>query len=179
MFTNQYLTVWLSETEKTNRLTKDDFCKGRKQKNTYRDFFSRFIPSIVGPELFRQRIQDNDENVSADTICTTSDEAFALLLIENSFDRWVDIFEKRNGIPTQRRGDRTKQCDSDIEPMYTHGGIKYTTATKTKTKGWTKQGIERYNELFVLVARDRIKHPSFLRKFRNKQRKVKQTPPKN
>ena len=113
----------------------DSFCQGRKNKKTYKTFFSRFVPAVVGPELFRQRLQDATGDTSADTLCTVSDEAFALLLVENSYDRWTDIYKKTGGIPKQRRGDRSRQCDSDIAPQYTHGGIKYALKQTTKKKG--------------------------------------------
>jgi hypothetical protein len=36
------------------------------------------------------------------TLCTVSDEAFALLLLENSFDRWQDIYRLRKGEVTPK-----------------------------------------------------------------------------
>ena len=101
-----------------------------------------------------------------------SDEAFALLLVENSYDRWTDIYTKTGGIPKQRRGDRTRQCDSDIAPQYTHGGIKYELHQKTKTKGWTTTGIQRYNELFKMVQTDRKRYTGFMLKFIKDQKKT-------
>ena len=151
---------------------KESFCKGRKHKKNYNTFFSRFVPAVVGPELFRQRLQDADGVTSADTVCTISDEAFALLLVENSYDRWTDIYTKTGGIPKQRRGDRTRQCDSDIAPQYTHGGIKYELHQKTKTKGWTTTGIQRYNELFKMVQTDRKRYTGFMLKFIKDQKKT-------
>jgi hypothetical protein len=97
----------------------------------------------VGPELFCQRLQDANGDTSPDTVCTIIDEACALLLVENSYDRWTDIYNQTGGIPKQRRGDRTRECDSDIASLYTHGGIKYVLHQTTKKKGWTDQGIER------------------------------------
>ena len=143
---------------------KDDFCRECKHKKTYTTFFLRFVPAVVGPELFRQRLQDAKGDTSADTVCTISDEAFALLLVENSYDRWMDIYKKTGGIPKQRRGDQTRQCDSDIAPQYTHGGIRYLLHQSTKTKGWTTTGIQRYNQLFQMVRTDR-QHTGFMKKF--------------
>lgn len=145
---------------------------GRKKKALYRSFFTRFIPAVVGPELFRQRLQDDTKGLSADTICTVSDEAFALLLIENSYDRWQDIYTTNGGMPKQRRGDRTKQLDSEIPPKYTHGGIKYTARETSQSKGWSDEGIKRYNELYALVSRDRLNHPNFMVKFKTKSQET-------
>jgi hypothetical protein len=126
--------VWLSEIDKKDRPDKELLFKLRKDKEMYTTFFTRFIPAVVGPELFRQRIQDTQEDNEATLLCTVSDEAFALLLIENNRDRWTDIYDKHKGIPPQRRGDRTKQIDSDIAPKYTHGGIRYSQNTKKKAR---------------------------------------------
>jgi hypothetical protein len=157
--------VWLNDTVSDDtRPGKDEFCKGRRNRKTYTTFFSRFVPAVVGPELFRQRLQDANGDTSPDTVCTISDEAFALLLVENSYDRWTDIYKQTGGIPKQRRGDRTRQCDSDIAPLYTHGGIKYVLHQTTKKKGWTDQGIERYNELFKMVQADR-QRTKFMKRF--------------
>jgi hypothetical protein len=162
--------VWLSETELGDRPDKNDFCKGRKtdNKTLYTVFFTRFIPAVVGPELFRRRLQANNDVISPDELCSISDEAFALLLLENSYDRWQDIYEQTGGIPTQRRGDRTKQLDSNIAPVYTHGGIRYA-EKQTQGKGWTNEGIARYNELFGKVSRDRMKRPKFMVRYKAAQ----------
>ena len=168
-YTNICFSVWLNDTAKDDtRPGRDSFCKGRRKTKNYTTFYSRFVPAVVGPELFRQRLKDANGDTSADTVCTISDEAFALLLVENSYDRWTDIYKKTGGIPKQRRGDRTRQCDSDIAPQYTQGGIKYVNHQPTKKKGWTTKGIERYNELFQMVQKDR-KHTSFMKRFIKEQ----------
>lgn len=143
-----------------------DFCKGRKNKEAYRVFYKRFVPAIVGPDLYRQRVQDNDK----DEPCTASDEAFALVLLENSYDRWVDIYDKNGCIPMQRRGDRSKRFDSDIAPKYTRGGLKFSEDKEThKAKGWTNEGIERFNVLYNCVRRDRQKRPAFIKRLNKAQ----------
>jgi hypothetical protein len=96
------LAVWLHEIENTAQITTEQFCQGRKNKIAYNLFFSKFVPAIVGPELFRQKI---NKTPSEGALCTASNEAFTLLLLENSFAHWVDIYDKTGGIPTQRRGD--------------------------------------------------------------------------
>jgi hypothetical protein len=70
-------------------------------------------------------------------------------------------------MPKQRRGDRTKQHDSDIPPKYTHGGIKYSAKEHSQSKGWTDDGIARYNELFEFVSNDCIRYPEFMVKFKD------------
>jgi hypothetical protein len=50
----------------------------------------------------------------------------------------------------------------DIEAKYTCGGIKLSSDKATqKTKGWTKEGIERFNILFTRVKKDQTKRFKF------------------
>ena len=89
---------------------------------------------MVGPDLFRDRLRAKDEVVSPEAICMISDEAFALLLIENSYDRWTDIFEETGGIPRQQRGVRKRAYTFDVPPKYTQGGIKYSDGNQKKQR---------------------------------------------
>ena len=168
--TNHCSTVWLGETS-IDRPTSKDFTKGRKKKDIYTTFFLLFVPAVVGPEIYRSRLQESEETCPPKALCTTSDEVFALLLLENSYDHWLDIYTRNGGIPKQRRGDRSRKIDSEIEPKYTKGGLKYSAEDKiSKTKGWTPEGIKRYNELFLLVKTDRLKRPTFMKKFKEEQK---------
>jgi hypothetical protein len=153
--------VWLSEVEKDNRIRIEDFCGGRKNKVPYTLFYTKFVPAVVGPELFRQRIKDT----TTTDLCTASDEAFALLLLENSYARWENIYDNNGGIPSQRRGDTKRTFESDIEAKYTRGGIKLSSNKESqKRKGWTPEGIKRFNTLFAKVNKDRKKRPTFDKK---------------
>ena len=112
--------------------------------------------------MFRQRIKDATVN----DLCTASDEAFTLLLLENSYARWVSIYEREGGIPSQRRGDTKRTVMSDVEAKYTRGGIKLSNDRESqKQKGWTPDGIKRFNTLFAAVKKDRLKRHKFDKKF--------------
>ena len=97
----------------------------------------------------------------ADSLCsvfTVSDEAFALLVLENNWERWLDINNKskNNYIPTKRnRGD--KPVESDILPLYTNINGNSANAGKEVNRGWTEAGIKRLNELCTMVKEDRKK----------------------
>lgn len=111
--------------------------------------------------MFRQRLKDT----TTIELCTASDEAFTLLLLENSYARWENIYDTNGGIPTQRRGDTKRTFDSDIEAKYTRGGIKLSKDKDSqKRKGWTLEGIKRFNLLFAKVKKDRKKRPAFDKK---------------
>ena len=103
--------VWLSELAGKDRFTIEQFCEGRKNKKAYNLVYTKFIPAVAGPELFQQRIKD----ATMVDLCTASDEAFTLLLLENSYARWVNIYELDGGIPSRRRGATKRTFTSDIE----------------------------------------------------------------
>ena len=97
---------------------------------------------------------------------TVSDEAFALLLLENSKDRWMDIYKSENGKVHTKRNQKKQQWELDVPTAFTDGGIKYNEAQKKKKKkgfkGWNEAGILRFNVLFDAVKTDRRKHPNFI-----------------
>ena len=113
-------------------------------------------------------------------MCSISDEAFALLLIENSYDRWMDIFKTHGGNAGRRAPGAysEKQWVSDVPPKYTHGGIIYKEAAVREraakdVKGWSNEGIRRYNALFHEVKKDRKEHPTFITNLLNSIRQKK------
>ena len=129
------------------------------------DFFTLFVAPVVGKKWFEnlcwcQKLSD---------FVTVSDEALALLIFENNYDRWIDM------------GKRNNWTSSIICPKYTTGGnavqtpnsTKFSTAVSRKTKignptegtagsvlkestcakhqGWSIEGIKRYNQYFDAV----------------------------
>ena len=117
------------------------------------------------------RMQQKDNNTE---LFTKSDEAFTLLLLENYWDRWMDIYRKSDGSPKQRVGcQKNKVVDSDVKPKYTSGGNIYSQGEGSggqRGKGWTTAGIKRYNELFDWVGADRVKHELFMKRFLDNKR---------
>ena len=92
--------------------------EGRRNKQVYPIFFDRFLSSVVKKSVFEHqvRVATNDS-----TLCTVSDEAFALLLLENSWDRWLDIYRRQKGKVTPKRGQKRREFESDVPTKYTKG----------------------------------------------------------
>jgi hypothetical protein len=89
-------------------------------------------------------------------IATVSDEALALLQLENSENRWTTEFSKNDN------GQEVKQRDLP-KPLYTSGGqnkMDQKGFTK-KHGGWTEEGIVRFNRLCVMIQDDRQKNGSW------------------
>jgi len=171
-----YILDWLREKGTTGggkkkivnpQFTIDDFLEGRANEEACELFFERFVPCATKKTDWQRRIAvamtDIDTRTSDLSLCTISDEAFALLLLENSFDRWLDIFRKNKGEVTQQRGLKVRKVVSDVAPIYTKGGIKYDTpsAEHAAVKGWSDAGRSRFNKLYELVKQDRAKNSRF------------------
>jgi hypothetical protein len=78
-------------------------------------------------------------------LVTVSDEAFALLMLENYRDKWILRYEEACSADGRRNTD--KRIDG-----------KYTSSVKGHTEfgGWSRKGIKRFNALCELVEADRI-----------------------
>jgi hypothetical protein len=88
----------------------------------YEIFFDNFLPCVIKKSGFDRQVcvATNDK-----TLCTVlSDEAFALLLLENSFDCWIDIYRLRKGQVTPKQGQKRREFESDVPTKYTKGGIR-------------------------------------------------------
>lgn len=170
-------TDWLQKTGRKSKLknkppvtipalTMKEFLEGRKNSEAYSVFMERFVPCVTMKTSWDRRLATADPDCTKNmkSLCTVSDEAFALLLLENSYDRWLDIFTTNKGAVMQQRGVRQRGFQSDTPTLYTSGGIKYDKADVTKAvKGWSDMGIERFNCLFEQVKQDRMANPNFER----------------
>ena len=136
----------------------------------YFDFATYFIAPVVGKRHF----ESNNWQLIFKEYCTISDEAFALLVFENNYNRWLNMALNNNW------------TESSVRPEYTTGGNtnqtpKLVKASKVNKKGnqsksglkpeeeevhennsstsmyqgWSIQGIRRFNELYKLVKNER------------------------
>ena len=145
-----------------------DFLKMRYQPESYSDFFKYFLPAVGRKSFWRHLIANGKCDID---LATVSNEAFALLVMENHWERWLDIYKKSNGDTHELKHKRkTKdkndkgQYTSSILPKYTRSGIIYRNKRKSgddSGKGWSAKGIERFNELFDMVMEDRKENPEF------------------
>ena len=144
----------------------NDFCAGRAH-DSFEIFFKNFVPAIVAKNKFKTGLfAPMHNNVHMRTV---SDEACLLLLLENNYDRWIDVYKnKLAGTTTMDTGltegirKRKRKWESDVTPKYTEGGIAYSTNRKMTHKGWKEEGILRYNALCFMVKSDRLANPTVL-----------------
>ena len=96
-----------------------------------------------------------------------SDEAFALLLLENNFNRWIDMGKTGNWLysdvhPLYTSGGNVKQTPkpnnvvkSSSKKNFPNLGTNLSTPSTAKYQGWSNKGIKRFNYLFDQIETER------------------------
>jgi hypothetical protein len=89
----------------------------------YYDFYTYLLPSTVGKRNFKIRLNTMAEG---EEVATVSDEALALLGIENGHKLWDDIWAKSAGKVRVIRKDETypEEWNSTVCPQYSHPDFK-------------------------------------------------------
>ena len=99
-----------------------------------------------------------------------SSEVFGLLVLENHWDRWLDIYKKYG---SKIKDTRNKEKMTNIQPKYTKGGLRNSQNRDIRIgKRWSFQNINHLNELFTFVRQDREDHPSLTRDWLLKKRET-------
>ena len=123
--------------------------KGRVDKKCYKFFYSKFVPLIDKKSIWNDNLVKAKKEID---LVTVSNEAFALVTLEGQWERWVDLYVKSNGKVATDKTLSIKSILSSVPAKYTRGGLsntknKVTHAVDVK-KGWTLQGIKRFNDFF-------------------------------
>lgn len=117
----------------------------------------------MGKQVFKKRVKNMRPD---EEIATVSDEALALLGLENGEARWNDVFVKSLGA-IRRVAKHEEYPTSWVSTVKT----KYTIPTKANTekagndKCWSDAGIERFNDLRKAIIADRLKHDEFTKQW--------------
>ena len=153
-----------------------DLVVARTNQEIYNLLFNKFIPCVMGKQKFQQQLRLAD-GTQEQEFCTISDEAFAILVIENLEERWDDILEKNDYKVYPNRGKKEREWMSDVPPKYTMGGIKYKNKNNNNPgRGWGEAGINRYNELCATILDSRNNNPDcFVTWLQGRQEQLKNT----
>jgi hypothetical protein len=138
-------------TKSTNKEGKEVSNKAVKREvnESYIFFCDNFLKCVVGLHKFNRSIKNTHK---LRHIATPSDEALALLLLENSEYRWNQEFERK------KKGEDVNE-DHLPPTMYTSlGQNKQQKGFTRKYGGWSQAGIHRFNELVKKVRDDREKN---------------------
>jgi hypothetical protein len=141
--------------------TMDDWSEMRRNFGAYADFYTYIVKTIVGKRNFKKRLRTMAEGTA---IVTVSDEALALIGVENGHRVWDDKFLRSEGKIRQIRNDETypKEWETDVLPQYTRASKDDPSVERnTENKCWNEAGIIRSNELRQLVKTDRTNNPDF------------------
>jgi hypothetical protein len=118
---------------------------------SYIFFCDHFLKCVVGVQRFNRKW---NLNLKLSEIATPSDEALALLLLENSDYKWLSEFESGEA------GHVESTESQNLKAKYTSAG-KEKEQRKGFTKrygGWKEEGIQRFNKILDMVKADRIKN---------------------
>ena len=176
-------TVGEKQCDVTPQVSLEEFLEGRANEEAYSVFFDIFAPVLEKKSVWMENLATNKPEKQ---MLTISSEAFGLLLLENSWDRWVDQYNLSGGLVAIQKNCNLKAINSQIFPVYTRGGLptekEITSDDDQKVniysiqKGWNTKGIKRFNELYDHVARDRKDHPDFFPNWRRKKMAKKAKP---
>ena len=153
---------------------KSDFFQLRSNTKCYKVFFDRFAPIVERKLGWGNKMAKAEADKD---MLSISSEAFGLLLVENMWDRWIDIYQLTNGgVAKGRRTASMKGINSKVLPLYTCGGVHVNRDEKDDDvnaghgvsctmKGWNALGIKRFNELYDVVAYDWKAYPGFFKEW--------------
>jgi hypothetical protein len=130
----------------------------------YKDFVSFIVSGVVGIRRFdRHKLHSR-----YGTYVTVSDEAFAVLTIENNWKRWASMAERGawkdsdvSSMYTTSRDKRKSQKQKREEENETESEEDDDIPQARRYRGWSAQGIARYNQLFDEIQESR-QQPSFV-----------------
>ena len=137
------------------------FLQGRAKPEKYSVFYERFARCIVGKRIFSRRI---DKETEGEELCSPSDEALALIALENGEENWVDLFIKSKGQirPVSRNEARPPEWSSEKPKKWTTRRDENGNIIDTSDRQWGADAIERFNDIRQWVILDRKKHPEFV-----------------
>jgi hypothetical protein len=132
-------------------LTKDGTKVLQARKRQYQSFHylvKRIMPSINCTHT-KFDVRKQEETVS--NIFTASDEAFALVLLENYESRWRK--QHKDPKSARLRGKEHAAASKEFKAKFTSSDD----GLKLKSSGWSPQGIESYNEKLSAIGKLRGK----------------------
>jgi hypothetical protein len=119
----------------------------------YVDFVEYYVSAVIGLRHFEK----HKCNKQYRKYVTVSDEAFAILTLENNWDRWMamaiaDLW-KTSPVPT--KWTVTKDKSTIAAPREGDAATQKCEAEARRFRGWSAKGILRYNQLFDQIKKER------------------------
>jgi hypothetical protein len=121
----------------------------------YKWICTHLMSTVVGNKAWTKK--KHKETLT--DIATCSDETFVLLTIENNYDHWMSeaswCFANEDKEPAE--------CAPKMFPTskYTNSGKSQKNGRSKRLQGWSRDGYERFNELYTGVQNDRLRRANF------------------
>ena len=129
-----------------------EFLQLRSNKKAFSQLCDHILPCVVGRKKWEKKMDIS----RVSRIASFTDEAWALLVLENSWGTWKQQADSPTGKVTS---------DVRIATKWTN-----TSSLATRSEGWGDRGIERFNQLCTMVAKDRVSNKDVEMKYlENKQ----------
>lgn len=119
----------------------------RTNRVQYSMFCKEVLSCVVGRVLWNRKKSEKLIN----QIATVTDEAFALLVLENNWESWTYLLDHFKAIEDAKTKEDKAALRADAPPA------KYTSNPQAalKYQGWDNEGRARFNELCTLVKKNR------------------------
>ena len=137
-----------------DRLTKLRRAETQEEIDAGNWFFGEFLECVAGKrgwgmQKYFQKVSTAVDRETNEALVTVSDEAFALLMLENYREKWLLRYKEAcsSAAGRSRNSDKNKRIDG-----------KYTSSINGHTEfgGWNKRGIRKFNFYCRLVEQDRL-----------------------
>ena len=120
-------------------------------------FCDHFLPCVVGKKRWKLQI---NQGIKLNSIVSVSDEAFALLLLENYWESMHNMDEDDFYKPKKLNAGNaaaSNTTNSGVEVAKSSNAGKWTGAWRgaRRYSGWKPEGLQRFNELATIVTENR------------------------
>jgi hypothetical protein len=118
-------------------------------------FWNKIVPAVSGVNKWESGKKYRGD-INPSTMFTVSDEAFALVVVENNFSMWVDEYRLKKKQEESEKAVfaggavRVKIKSENFKPLYTD-----LAGTMGGKSGWAGKGLDAFNRLYKLVENDR------------------------
>ena len=157
----------------------EDFLQLSKDTSTMKLFLESFVSCVVGRMKWRNLC--HEQRISK--IATATDEAFALLVLENIWDAWKEVDPQEYIMARSKRRREEDDEDEVVEANSNDGKSKrrrrkeiagqYTKEHRNakRYRGWGEDGHARFNQLVNLVREDRKVRALFEEEYLDKKKR--------
>ena len=138
----------------------------RNNKNCYGVFFTYFLPCITGKTNWGINLISASKDAD---VASVTDEAYALLALDNYWNVWCDLHKNNQS------NDKRKRNKTNVQTKYTYENMdKKHRAIKYGNRGWSYDGIRKFNNLVHEVKRDRVDNKKFFQEWCLQQNRAKE-----